>query len=100
MPYNTEIAFNQKKKELAKERSKPDEVGCSVLLAKENALLRSIIKEQRSSFIRKADELDKMEAETPQKTFHVDKHKRLAIEAGVYRACAHDLTNSMMMTFG
>ena len=33
MPYNTEISFNQKKKELAKERSKPDEVGCKSLLA-------------------------------------------------------------------
>ena len=39
MPYNTEIAFNQKKKELAKERSKPDEVGCKSLLGKDDLKL-------------------------------------------------------------
>ena len=41
MPYNTEIAFNQKKKELAKERSKPDEVGCKSTLCKEDLKLKA-----------------------------------------------------------
>ena len=59
--------------------------------------MKNMVYDQIVDFEHKASELDRLKAETPKKEIFATDHRRLEIKAGVYRACAHDLENSLNM---